>query len=169
MYKRAILKCSFHDISEAFKKANDLLMYFTFRSNALTSCLGTEISPAGEISGVFCPRTKRGCLHTLESSAKYTIVLPQAKCRETNHYFHNPPTSSLRGVGDFLERKSPTFFVFPHLSFVSPLPALRQVLLPRQHRPRRRLSSHCPPEVRQKPQGSVVSPSRGSAPSQIPP
>ena len=27
---------------------------------------------------------KRGCLHTLESSAKYTIVLPQAKCRETS-------------------------------------------------------------------------------------
>ena len=75
-----------------------LLVYFTLRSNGLRPCLGTDS----------CPRARRGCLHTLESSAKSTKVLLQAKCRETRHYPCNPPASSSKGFGEtFSERRFP--------------------------------------------------------------
>ena len=77
-----------------------LSVHFTFRSNALISCLGTEFSPAGENSGGFRGSPRKGCLQTFkELPPKYAIVLPQAKCHETRHYFRNPPTKFFGGWG----------------------------------------------------------------------
>ena len=105
-----------------FNGACDLSVNFAFRLNGFCPCLGTEFSPAGENSGGFCPRMKRGCLHHLESSAKYTKVLPQAKCRETSLYCHSLSANSLKGSGNFLLRKfpvSPVSLVSLHKGIIS--------------------------------------------------
>ena len=99
----------------AFNKALSSGEVFIFSLNTLTPCLGQNFASQRGISGGFCPRMKRGCLHHLESSAKYTKVLPQAKCRETSHYFYNPPASSLKGYGETFSKESfpesPVFLV----------------------------------------------------------
>ena len=93
-------------------------MSATFRLNGQNPCLGTEFSPAGENSGGFCPRMKRGCLHTLESSAKYTKVLPQAKCRETRRCFRSLK-QVLWGRGGLSRKKVPRILRVPRSPAVS--------------------------------------------------
>ena len=62
----------------------DLSVYFTFRLNTLTSCLGQNFSACAEIPVGFWKGPIKGCLQTFEElSQKDTKVLPQAKCRET--------------------------------------------------------------------------------------
>ena len=65
---------------------------------------------------VFGKGLKKGCLQTFEElSQKDTIVLPQAKCRETSLYCHSLSTNSLKGSGNFLLRKFPVSPVLPFI------------------------------------------------------
>ena len=75
-----------------------LLVYFTLRSNGLRPCLGTDS----------CPRTRRGCLHTLESSAKIHQSFAVGKMPRDKTLPLNPPASSSKGFGEtFSERRFP--------------------------------------------------------------
>ena len=63
----------------------------------------------GKFRWVFGKGPIKGCLQTFEElSQKYTLVLPQAKCRETKRYFCSLSASSSKGFGEtFSERRFP--------------------------------------------------------------
>ncbi len=60
-------------------------------------------------------------MHTLESSAKSTLVLPQAKCRETSHNFHSLSEKFFGGWGLSFKKvpASPVSLVSLHKGIIS--------------------------------------------------
>ena len=103
-FRRASVKPCVRPVSERNFKVK--------RSNLLSR---DRIFPrGGKFRWIFGEALKKGCLQTFEELfQKSTIVLPQAKCRETSLYFHSLSASSLKGSGNFLLRKFPVSPVLP--------------------------------------------------------
>ena len=83
---------------------------------------GQNFPPRGKIPVGFARGRGGDACIPLSPRQKSTIVLPQAKCRETRHCFRSPPANSLKGSGNFLLRKfpvSPVSLVSLHKGIIS--------------------------------------------------